>query len=392
MGFGVLLASGDRNELFPDELLDCLTEVRVEQSLDEPARFAVRFEDDLENGEPRLLKVPQLQPETVVTVAAPTGRDGEPPACVCLARGPITEIKCSLVLGGPGSWVEIRGQDRRVELDRQCFRHVWSGRASDAAAAILSGYGFTADVEETSKVYGERTGTLNQRATDLEFVRRIGRLNNLHFWITYSCRLDGLDPRRRTLKVEETAHLKASPPRPRSLGGLPLPPGEIPLVPTVTVALKVNVGDGSDRPGVPCPNVTAFDLDVDVERPNAVESSALNDRDLKEDGVAPDDPQPSLSDRTLADVTGRKRQVCLVSAGDAEEVQPRAEAALTDAGWYIRATASTTAHMLGDVVEPHDVIDVQGLGSDHSGAYQVQSVTHVIQAADHLMDLELRRR
>ena len=31
MGFGAVLASGDHNELLPGELMDCVTEVRVEQ-------------------------------------------------------------------------------------------------------------------------------------------------------------------------------------------------------------------------------------------------------------------------------------------------------------------------------------------------------------------------
>jgi len=385
MSFGVLLASGDGNELFPEELTDCLIEVRVEQSLDEPAHFGIRFQEDLKDGQPSLMAKPQLQAEELVTIVAPAG-DGT----ACLVRGPITEVKCSFTLGGQGSSVEVRGQDRRVELDRQCFRHAWSGRASDAATAILAGYRFLPDVEATTKVYSPLTGTLNQRATDLGFVRRIGRLNNLHFWIGYECKLNGLDPLRRKLKVVETAHLKPSPPRPSGAAAA-LPIDKIPLVPSNDLVLRVNVGPES--PGrAACQNVTAFDLDVDVERPNSFDGTALNDRDLNEDKTAADDPQASLSGRALADVSGQRRQICITSAGDASELQPKAEAALTDAGWYIRATASTTAYMLGGVLAPHDVIEVQGLGSDHSGPYQVQSVTHVINAADHHMDLELRRR
>ncbi len=390
MSFGVILAAGESNELFPEELTECLTEVRVEQSLDEPARFGIRFQEDLQDGEPSLMKKPQLQAEQLVTVVAPAG-DGT----VCLVRGPITEVKCSITLGGPGSWVEIRGQDRRVELDRECFRHAWSGRASDAATAILAGYRFLPDVEATTKVYSPLSGTLNQRATDLQFVRRIGRLNNLHFWLSYECQLNGLDPLRQRLKVLETAHLKPSPPRPN--GGaavLPVagtPDREIPLLPSNDLTLRVNVGP--EAPGrAACQNVTAFDLDVDVERPNSFDGTALNDRDLKEDRPAADDPQDSLSGRKLAAVTDKPRKLCITSAGDASEVQPKAEAALTDAGWYINATASTTAYMLGGLLAPHDVIEVEGLGSDHSGPYQIKSVTHVINAADHHMDLGLRRR
>ncbi|MDQ3959151.1 MAG: hypothetical protein M3255_02420 [Pseudomonadota bacterium] len=72
-------------------------------------------------------------------------------------------------------------------------------------------------------------------------------------------------------------------------------------------------------------------------------------------------------------------------------MQRKAESALTEAGWFIEATASTTAHMLGGVLLPHDEVEVQGLGSDHSRLYQVEAVTHVINAADHFMDLQLRR-
>jgi len=64
---------------------------------------------------------------------------------------------------------------------------------------------------------------------------------------------------------------------------------------------------------------------------------------------------------------------------------------LTEAGWFVEAAASTTAHMLGGVLMPHDVIEVEGLGPVHSGPYQVKAVTHVINAADHFMDIELRR-
>jgi hypothetical protein len=74
-----------------------------------------------------------------------------------------------------------------------------------------------------------------------------------------------------------------------------------------------------------------------------------------------------------------------------KELRPRAEAAMTEAGWFLNATASTTAHMLGGVLAPHAVIEVEGFGPRDSGAYQVAAVTHVVTAADHWMDLRLRR-
>ena len=382
MGFGALLASGDRNELLPGELADCVAEVRVEQFLDRPSEFAVRFQEDLSDGEPRVLRAPELQAERTFTIAAPSNGDLR-----CLVRGPITEVKCSLELGGPGSWLEVRGRDRRVELDRQCFRHAWEGRASEVARTILSSYGFEPAVEQTSRVYGERDGTLNQRGTDLAFLHRIACLNNLVLWLAYECRLDGLDPARRRLDVRETANLKASPPRPAGSPGGTAAPERPPLAPTRDLRLRVHVDSARDR------TVTAFEIDVDVERPTHFEGSALDDLGVTEEPTSAEDRQPPIrrDGQTLRDLTGRERRMCLASPGGPQELQPRAESVMTEAGWFVSATASTTAHMLGGVLAPHDVVEVEGLGRRHSGAYQVESITHVLNAADHRMDLGLRR-
>jgi len=161
----------------------------------------------------------------------------------------------------------------------------------------------------------------------------------------------------------------------------------VPLAPTTELRLRVNVD--SSR----CQNVTSFDMDMSVERPNRYEGSALDDRDVREDATSLEDSQPPVrSDgQRLRDLTGRSRQVCVTSPGTLEELRPRAEAAVTEAGWFLNATASTTAHMLGGVLMPHAVIQVDGLGRRHSGAYQVAAVTHVVTAADHRIDLRLRR-
>jgi hypothetical protein len=84
MGFGAIIATGDNNELLSEELMDCVTEIRVEQSLDEPTRFAIRFQEDIEDGEPRVMQSSELQCEEIITIAVE--QDG---ALVCLVRGPI---------------------------------------------------------------------------------------------------------------------------------------------------------------------------------------------------------------------------------------------------------------------------------------------------------------
>jgi hypothetical protein len=141
-----------------------------------------------------------------------------------------------------------------------------------------------------------------------------------------------------------------------------------------------------------CQNVTAFNMAMNFERPSQFKGTAVNDRAGKEQRTSAEDRQPPQARRgkRLADCNP-DRMLCITTAGNEEELQYKAESALTEAGWFIDTTASTTAHMLGGVLVPHDEVEVQGLGPDHSGLYQVKAVTHVINAADHFMDLQLRR-
>jgi hypothetical protein len=394
MGFGVIIASGENNTLLRDDLLDCLTEVRVEQFLDETTRFAIRFQEDISSGEPLIMQAPELKCEQMITIAVQVGDERR-----CLVRGPITDVKCSVKLGGPGSWHEVHGQDRRVQMDREYVYHAWSALASEAAETILNKAIQNKkkfdriDVEKTRIAYGgQREGqpptasTLNQRYTDLAFIRRIARDCNLHFWIEYKCQPNGLDPVGESLKVEEQANLKSSPRRPKDAPAGPVRVDQIKLVPTVQVKLRVNVEKEQ------CQNVTAFDLTMNPERPNQFTGTAIDDTDVQPHSVSPTDPQSTIvKDGQRFAGCKEPRDLCITTAGNQEELQCKAESALTEAGWFVNATASTTVHMLRGVLLPHDVVEVEGLSKEHNGPYQVKAVTHVINAADHFMDIQLRR-
>jgi len=310
----------------------------------------------------------------------------------CLVRGPITEREWSAMLGGPGSWYEVRGQDRRVELDRKRQRRGWVGFESDVAATILKEHKFPRTrIQKTGKRYGTAnqngeptTETLNQRDTDEIFLCQIARRNSMCFWIEYDCQRNGLDPSGESLKIEDIANLRSSPLRPDAES----PPDfqEIKLNREVNITLRVNVV--KDK----CQNVTAFNIWEDLERPTKFNGTAIDVMTATSNSIEAQDLQPPLAKggETL-DRCNLNRDVWITTAGDIVELLRKANSALTEAGWFIKATASTTAHMLGGVLLPHDEVEVEGLGNDHSGCYQVRAVTHVINAADHFMDLELRR-
>lgn len=387
MGFGAIIASGENNKLMRDGLLNCITEVRVEQFLDETAKFAIRFQEDISSGEPRIMKASELQCEQMITIAV---KVDDTDKCQCLVRGPITNFKCSVKLGGPGSWHEIHGLDRRIELDRECVPRAKTGLASKAVEEIFLHSNFNkSNVESTKIMYGGKRvkgqptlPTLNKRSTDDAFIRRIARDCNLHFWIEYGCMQKG-----QSLEIEETINLRSSPTRPKDASTGPISVDQIKLTATVPVKLRVNVD--KER----CQNVTAFDLKMNSERPNRFAGTAIDDTNVKSVSVSPPNPQQVIvkGGRRLTDDCVKPRDVCITTAGNSEELHCKAESALTASGWLLEATANTTTHMLGGVLMPHDVIEVEGLGNKHSGPYQVKAVTHVINAADHFMDVQLRR-
>lgn len=378
MGFGAIIAAGEKNKLLRNDLVDCITEVRVEQFLDKPTLFAIRFQEDISGGNPRIMNATELQCEQMITIAVKVGN-----ADKCLVRGPITNIKCSTKLGGPGSWYEIHGQDRRIELDREYISHVETGLASQAAKEILEKKFDKTDVESTKIMYGKAMPTLNKRSTDDTFIRRIACSYNLHYWVEYGCKQNG-----QLLEVEETVNLKSSPSRPKDAPTKPISVDQIKLTPTVSVKLRVNVDKDQ------CQNVTTFDLKMNSERPSQFKDKSINDNKVKiHDVEIQQNPQQVIvkGGRRLTDDCVKPRNVCIITAGNPEELHCKAESALTAAGWLLEATANTTAHMLGGILMPHDVIEVEGLGNKHSGPYQVKAVTHVINASDDLMEVQLRR-
>jgi hypothetical protein len=381
MGFGAIIAIGTDNSLLSAALAECLIEVRVEQTLDEPARFGIRVREDISDGEPMAARSPELRAQQIVTVAVPWEDQ-----MICLARGPITDTQSQYTLGGPGSWYEAHGSDRRIEMSRQCFQHAWEGRASDAARAIIGANGFDPDIQDTNRTYGQQTETLNQRGTDLDFLKTMARENGLFFWLSYEAQLNALLPGTGKLSVTEIAHFKTSPFR--ALGPTGVPPSIAGLVLAPSGGPKIRAGAGDECAN----NVTAFQVQESVERPNAANVTAIDTTSLNSDRTSASDPQSTLAEsgQSLSDLTGLQRTLCVTGAGNAEEVRGRAEAALADAGWYQTAKASTTAHMLKGILQPHDIVEVEGIGSRHSIPFRVKKVVHVITPSDHYMDLELQ--
>jgi hypothetical protein len=375
MGFDLLIAGGTDNRIFGEDLLACLVEVRVEQTLDQPTRFAVRFQDDIENGQLKKAGLPELQVGQILTILVDKGED----KYACLCRGPILAHESEMTLGGPGSSLTVLGPDRRDELSRSVREQNWPGRASEVARLLLADTYPLSSVDATEEVYDLIGNTLPQRDNDLEFLTKLGRDHGYHFWISYS---GTSETPLGTLTVIETANWKASPPLQE---GAPL--GLPPILPLSdsSVTLRYNV------PKEDCPNLTAFALATDGARPSAVSTATQNLTDGGQDAVEVTDQAAPMggSGDGLA-TRAPARQMTPRPQGNAQDSRRRNQAALRDAGFFVSATLSTTRYMLKNLLEPHQVVAVEGVGGANGKTpFRVSSVTHVINGINHFMDAEI---
>ena len=348
------------------------TEARVEQELSKPTRFAVRFSDDLCEGKFEVSGADQIKANTPIAIFARL----EDNSLACLVYGLITKVRTSSMLGGSGSWVEIHGEDQRVLMNRIGVEATWTGYAHEAAASILDLYHVDHEIEPTTIKYDEKEHKLSQRATDLAFLEDVARKNNFEFWLTYDVsQIEGIDAITCTPKF----NLMSSPDQ----GAVGQPPV---LVPDKDRAIVVQPPPGE------CVKVTRFEVKIDYERPNSAYGFAqpLDDKKPVENQGKPALEPINPDAAAAATLDGVKRKRIEEPKTDPQEQLLAQQAALTEAAWFVEVDCSTTLDMMHFLVEPHMIVDVQKATTGLSGAYQVKSAIHVINATDHLIDFKLR--
>ncbi|WP_067809938.1 hypothetical protein [Nocardia beijingensis] len=375
MGFGAILTTGDDLSPLAEDVMRWIVEVRVEQELSKPTIYAVRFEDDLCEGNPVVAGRPELQANQVLGIFVSSDDGYE-----CLVHGPITRLRTSSMVGGTGSWVEVHGQDRRVEMDRIGVQATWTGKASEAAQRVIEAYGYEADCEETRKEYSDGQNALNQRGTDLAFLEDIARKNNLELWLSYET-----SGRPDAFSVSTTVNVRSSPTR-TSAPGLSLP-----LAPPVLRAPGGKVLRVQPPPDA-CASVTRFDTHVDFERPGAARGFAqtVDNGETSEQTTSPTDPTLGEERADIVAVDGVERTALAPPVTDPDEHYLAQEALLTEAAWFVQVDCSATLEQLGFPPQPHQIVDVQYAGERLSGPYQVMKATHIINAADSYVDFKIR--
>jgi hypothetical protein len=256
--------------------------------------------------------------------------------------------------------LEVLGADSSLEMDREVKARVFaSGTASDAVATILDEYGFDTDLEDTQDKHDDDTHALVQRDTDLRFVRRLARRYGFLFWLTSDA------------KGTHTGHFKRPP---------------VDDEPAAT--LRINISK-KDEPYT----IATLDLSFDVERATSATAVQLKLEDKQElDGSALQSPLTPLGKQAFAAIaTGTRALRLAAPVDDVGDLLQRAEGALIEEGWFVRACCQTYLSSLHKLVRAHTVVQLDGAGSRHGGRYFVTGVRHVIDANDHRMEIDLAR-
>jgi phage protein D len=336
----------------PDDALGAASWLEVHERVGEATTFRLHYDIDVGKGDIPQLSDSRFDAGRVVAVMVQAGG-----ATQCLVKGPVQGQHVRLEHGGDGSYVELRGSDTTIAMDRVTQAALWEDVAdSDVASTILARYGYTPDIETTATQHLTKKHALVQRESDLGFIRRLARRNGFCFWV----RADG--------SGVETAHFR-----------------HFPLQDAPLATLGINQADRK---------LDMFDLRWDIERPVKVEAQQL-DLNAKSalDGSSTASALKSLGSADLgAAGGGTDRSILLVApADDVGDLQARATAALDDASWFVQANCEATLETLGALVRAHGVVQLDGAGTRHSGMYAVTAVRHTIDPQRHLMEISLAR-
>lgn len=405
----ILMQAEPNSDLFvPLEFAykNAITEVRVEQHLDKQTSFAIRFQEDFADTE----EIERIQREfaksrgMAICVSEGVPDATTPPTLVCLVRGQVENVTFDITVGGSGSSFEIRGQDTRTLMNRVVKTRRTPSATSDVMIAKL----VKPCATETPDVgpglinyLGKKKKSHRYTGSELEAVYDLAKKCSFSFWLTYAVEeQDQVEPDKSEYLIKTTAHIRSSPDRneqpkdkkaPTDFANLGLIPGD--------AIAELRILGTEDA----CETVVNFSVSIDSEI--AVKAISYG-QDI--DNGAETDTEATTQDADLnsggenaSKIGGsepealdwgepKEKSVKVSKRGDPEIARWQAYAAATEASWYVKGESLTTMHMLHKALAPHDIVEVIGGGCGVAGKYQVSDVTHVINPAEHWMELKLR--
>jgi hypothetical protein len=302
---------------------------------------------------------PGLQPTSSIAVVATAG-DSVPE---CVFDGYILAHKLHLEPGLTNSQLSVMAQDASWLMDIEEKTREWADVTDGGVANTIFGeYGFAAgphNMNDDSPAHIADAHSLIQRGTDLQFLKMLARRSGK------LCRVrSGTAP-------GQCSGLFATP----STDG------------AAAATLRPNDAEN--------PNVGPLDIEWDILRPSAVTTRQALFSDATPEGAQGDTSDSGIAPmdaRNLATFAGRPVTTMLTTAvDDGGELQQRAAGLLREAGWFVRLTGEVNAAALQVVLRVGQIVNLEAIGSIHSGPYLVWNVRHRIDAQSHRMNFVLVR-
>lgn len=338
----------------PDaELIASSALVEVCECIGEPTTYRIEFPLTSVDNDFPLLRDGRVGPGAELSIA--TAREQQ---LEVLCVGQVYGQRVHLEHNVDGSRVFVLGGDKTFEMDRAIVQKVWTGvKVSDAISSILSPYVDKVSVDGIKTQYDEKSHELVQCETDLRFLRRLARRYGCWFRVA-------TDQHEVTTAYFQRPVLSGSP----------------------AATLVINQGPDDSQ-------LDQLDIEWDIERPSVAQGDQLPLRSKSAfSGDLDKSPLAPLGAIPFGDVATNQKEVRVVAPmDDAGDFKARSEAALIDAGWFVRARGVVTARSLKAVLHAHSVVQLKGAGSRHSGKYVVASVRHVFDVDNHKMHFELIR-
>jgi hypothetical protein len=382
------------NETVVNALSERLSEVTVTQSLEAPAQFRATFL--LENCDEPGGRVGILDDDDVfpMAISAATGGSERTLSVLvkveddlhCLIHGVVTAHNVTLVDGGPGSLLQIQGEDRSLVLRRTILQLEHHGRLSELASTVLQPRFDAIDVEESTLQYThEPLRVTNQNV--LAFLQQAGAREGFYLWVEASATSTEGE-----LAVEDCAHFKTL--ATALLGSGPPPPTQLTRSPTRELAINTHTPRG----------ITRYQIQAHAPEPRRVQPVYSLDARTGELTETTPEPDPRIADvaRLQTELGNRLAEFELAEAEEVrEQIHVAEEAmgidevaaanafAISDAIWNVSLETETTLEAYGALIKPHTLLDVYGAGTTYTGRYVVKTVVHTINATSHKMALTL---
>src|SRR6266853_1267232 len=267
-------------------------------------------------------------------------------AAHCIFDGYVLSHKLHLEKGTANCTLAVWGQDASWLMNLEEKVKEWVDVTdSDVANSIFGDYGITPaddNAADDSPSHNESGHSLMQRGSDIQFLRTLARRNGK------VCRVACKDQPGQRIGYFAKPKLDGDP------------------------VLTLTLNDPEAW------TIDALDLDWDVTRPTSVIARQALFTDDDANGVSADTSASGLAalgDRALGDFAGKPMTVLLAApVDDGGELSLRAQSLLREADWFVRCEGQADVARLSAILRAGAVVEIDGIGTLHSGKYYVWSV------------------